>query len=151
MKRIPLVQRISLAPVLLFAALCLSGCPGIGNMPLDPTGPSRGDAITYNFQLAVNTQHAILQTFLNWERDNAAFLTNAPQVHALAEKIRTEGPDWFTAADTRFAEYKVLRDAVNVDGPALARARSALLAAMQIITTHKNEAIATMGSVPLAP
>lgn len=136
-----------LACVLCASVVCLfAGCAwfGSGGIKLDPAGPSQGDVVRYDFKLAITTQHTLLQTFLDWEAANAPLLVNQPKVHALAQKIRTEGPGWFTEADKRLQEYESIAAAAKPDVPTLERARRALIAALGVIQAEQAGANAAM-------
>lgn len=140
------------APVLLLQCLFLAGCPTPGgDIRLDPAGPSRGDTVAYNAKLVLVTNHALLKSFTDWERDNAALLTNLPDVHNLAVKVRTEGPRWFQEADAKLAAYETIAQAATGDATAIHRARAALLAALALINREVNAATAAQLSIAAAP
>lgn len=80
---------------LAFMVLLLSACG-----TLDPAGPYAGDKILYEADQTIATSYAFLDTFVTWEKANAAGLTAQPAIHQAAEKIRREAPEWFKSAVT---------------------------------------------------
>lgn len=125
--------------------LFFPGCAG-GGVTLNPAGPSGGDVVKYDFKLAIVTKHALLQTFLDWERDNAPLLVNQPKVHELAVKIRAEAPAWFREADRHLAAYEAI-PALPENADRLDQARRALIAALVIINLHQKQSTAAMLAV----
>lgn len=74
--------------MLLSPSLVITGC----NRTLAPEGVYAGDKVSYDTDLAVSASKNIIQSFLNFELQNRAFLAQSyPQVTQYADKLRTDG------------------------------------------------------------
>lgn len=137
MKIKPLSAVFVLCLLLCGCTLFFPGCAG-GGIALDPAGPSQGDVAKYDFKLAIVTKHALLQSFLDWEKANAPLLVNQPKVHELAVKIRAEAPAWFREADRHLAAYESIPPGPE-NASRMDQARRALIAALVIINLHQAQ------------
>lgn len=112
------MKRINIT--LAFLVLLVSACG-----TLDKTGPYAGDRILYEADQTIATSYAFLDTFVTWEKTNAAGLTAQPAIHQVADKIRREAPQWFASA-------VVLRDAyAREPTPANRQSLAAVLGVIQ--------------------
>jgi hypothetical protein len=84
-----------------FAVLCIAliaftaylpGC----NHSLDPAGVYGGDKILYEADQALANSYDAMDVFLQWEFNNRnAIGVVTPAMHAAAENIRLNAPEWF--------------------------------------------------------
>jgi hypothetical protein len=109
--------------IILAFALALTGCG-----TLDPSGPYAGDKTLYQADQTIATSYAVLDSFLQWEKHVGR---SKPDVHALAEQIRREGPNWFRSATA-------IRDAYAAEPTP--EKRKSLQSALAILQTALNEA-----------
>lgn len=58
------------------------------------------DKTLYEADNAISSSHAILQDFINWEKNNRAALAQWPEIRKLADEIYTNGPSWFSSASS---------------------------------------------------
>lgn len=83
----------NLIVLLLAAPLLLLGCRS-----MDPNGVYKGDQVLYNADMAISTSFDVVHTFVKWEYDNKAVLTQMPQLHEYANSLRVQYPTWHKAA-----------------------------------------------------
>lgn len=86
--------------------LVLMGMLGTGcQTRLAPGGVYNGDVALYEAENAIVTGHDLLQDFVDWEKNYRPQLAQFPEVRKLADKVFTEGPQWFASADALRAAY----------------------------------------------
>lgn len=76
----------------------LVGCSGC-QTHLDPAGVYQSDTFLYNTDQSLKLSQVAIHTFVKWEYDNRAVITNTwPQVTVAADKLRAEVPGMFALA-----------------------------------------------------
>lgn len=105
--------------------------------PLAPGG-AYTDPKVYNFDLATNSQHQLLQTFLDWEKANNV-RARYPAVGKLADDIRLNAPAKFKKAEDAKKLYESLPR--TPEGASdLQKAGVALQTAIQVLQALVQEA-----------
>jgi hypothetical protein len=142
----------------LLSALLLAGAmallaAGCSKTTLSPTGAYQGDTFLYEADQTLLFDKAALDTFVSWEYQNRATITNQwPQVTVAADKVRAEAPQWFALAGIARASYVSIRQATGglTNSPALNAAASNLTSQISYIGGQVTNAQATASQTTLS-
>lgn len=79
--------------LLLACAGFMAGCG-----TLAPEGVYQGDKALYDADLTIATAYDVLHTFVSWEKNNRALLTDFPAVTDYANTVRGGAKRWISSA-----------------------------------------------------
>lgn len=120
--------------------LAVLTCFALGCRDLAPTGVYAGDQTLYQSELAIQTAHDLVHTYVKWERDNRAWLVKWPEIKRSADTLRVEFPKAYATANALHDAYATaptdtnraaLEKSLNVLRAALAEAAKYMALAAQ--------------------
>lgn len=86
-------NKVSIPFIALMLCLFAGGCG-----TLNKAGPYQGDKVLYDADLAIATSYDVIHSFVLWEHQSRASLTNLPWITIKANEIRQQAPGAFKAA-----------------------------------------------------
>jgi hypothetical protein len=95
----------NLLALVLVSLLAFTGC-----RTLEPGGIYDGDDVLFHAETTIVTSYAMVDTFLKWEHDNRALLTQWPEVKKYADELRENYPQWYRTANNLRDAYALTRD-----------------------------------------
>src|SRR5574337_446923 len=122
--------------LLLCVPLLFTGC----KTTLDPAGVYKGDTALYEMDNTIVTGHDVLQSFVTWEAQFRPALAAFPEVKQFADKVVSEGPQWFASAAALRDAYKANPTDANKSAALLATdvIKTAISQASAYLTAHKT-------------
>jgi len=122
--------KLNIGLLFVAASLTFAGC----TRTLEPGGVYNGDQILFEAESAINTSGKMLDTYVNWEKDNRDLLWKSNKgIKKSADFIRANAKQWFKSAEDLRNTYK------NFPTPENA---STLKKTLALINTATTEALA---------